>query len=142
MYTVAYDDKSGDPISVLSNLRISIPLDERNGDFREFLAWNAQQPIPLDWHSTQPIPPERQREILSSAVQSHLDTTAMQREYDSADRCASFVNSTNAVWAAEATAFVAWRDTCWAAYIAAVASEPYPTPAELVASLPEITWPQ
>ncbi len=80
--------------------------------------------------------------ILSSAVQTHLDATALQREDDSADRCASFVNSTNAVWAAEATAFVAWRDTCWAAYIAAVASEPYPTPAELVASLPSITWPQ
>lgn len=48
------------------------------------------------------------------AVQAHVDVTAQERQYDNATSCASYVNSTNPVWAAEATAFVAWRDAVWA----------------------------
>lgn len=109
-----------------------------NRDYRKYVDWLAQgnTPDPID-----PITPEQQRETLSSAVQNHLDTTAQTREYDSADQCASFANSTNPQWAADATVFVAWRDACWATYIAAVASEPYPTQAELIAALHMIVWP-
>ena len=35
----------------------SIPLDERNADFQDFLKWNAEQAVPLDLKSTIVIPP-------------------------------------------------------------------------------------
>jgi len=48
------------------------------------------------------------------AVQAHVDATARARNYDSAVSCASYVASGNTVWAAEAQAFVSWRDAVWA----------------------------
>lgn len=47
------------------------------------------------------------------AIQSYVDETAKARNYDSGVSLASYTSSTNAVWAAEATAFVAWRDAVW-----------------------------
>jgi hypothetical protein len=77
------------------------------------------------------------------AVQAHIDATAIARLYDSGTSCASYVASTNATWAAEAAAFVAWRDEVWAQVYELWADppDPVPTPAALIASLPEIDWP-
>src|SRR5690349_16849961 len=47
------------------------------------------------------------------SIQAHIDATARQRSYDSGITCASYVNSTNPAWAAEASAFTAWRDDVW-----------------------------
>ncbi|TKT78441.1 hypothetical protein [Aquamicrobium sp. LC103] len=47
------------------------------------------------------------------AVQAHVDATAQSQRYDSGNSLASYVASTNATWAAEAQAFVAWRDAVW-----------------------------
>ena len=59
--------------------------------------------------------------------------------------CASYVYSTVPAWAAEATAFVAWRD---AVYLAAFGTlgkvqqgAPAPGIAALLAGLPEMDWP-
>src|SRR5690606_14934315 len=49
-----------------------------------------------------------------TAIQAHVDATARERQYDSGVSCASYVNSTVQQWAAEAAAFVAWRDAVWA----------------------------
>ncbi|MGA0540738.1 hypothetical protein [Neotabrizicola sp. VNH66] len=77
------------------------------------------------------------------AVQSHIDAAARSRLYSDGTSLASYVSSTNAVWAAEAAAFVAWRDTVWAQVYALWADPPAvpPTIAELIAALPEIVWP-
>lgn len=48
-----------------------------------------------------------------AAIRAHVDVTAQSRQYDNAVSCASYATSTNPVWAAEAAAFVAWRDAVW-----------------------------
>lgn len=79
------------------------------------------------------------------AIQTHLDTAAQSRNYDSGTTIATYVNSTNPAWAAEAQAFVAWRDAVWAyAYVeldkVTTGARPQPSVEELVAELPEIDW--
>lgn len=82
----------------------------------------------------------------AAALQEHIDATANTRGYGNGVMLASYAASTNAVWAAEATAFIAWRDAVWlAAYteLAAVQSgaHPAPTIAAFIAGLPAIAWP-
>lgn len=77
------------------------------------------------------------------AVQSHLDAAAQSRLYTDGNSLATYTASTNAQWAAEAVTFVAWRDAIWAQVYALwdAPPDPLPTPAEVVAGLPEIVWP-
>ncbi|WP_156367063.1 hypothetical protein [Bosea thiooxidans] len=80
------------------------------------------------------------------AVQAHIDATAQQRSYDTGISCASYVGSTNPVWAAEAAAFTAWRDDVWAYAYAELAKvqngqRPQPTVETILAELPALTWP-
>lgn len=82
----------------------------------------------------------------AEAIEAHADAVARSRQYRDADRLASYVNSGNAVWAAEANAFGAWRDAVWVyAYtqIAAVQAgqRPQPSIAGLISELPVISWP-
>lgn len=81
-----------------------------------------------------------------AAIQAHIESAAKGRGYNDAVTCASYTASTVATWAADAAAFVAWRDNVWAyAYgeLAAVQAgqKPAPTITELIAGLPAITWP-
>lgn len=89
------------------------------------------------------VTPEQLVEQIRAAVQAHVDATARERLYDSGNSLASYVASTNPQWAAEAQAFVAWRDTVWAQVYALWASppEPWPTPEAVIADLPVISWP-
>lgn len=80
------------------------------------------------------------------AIQGHVDATAQARNYDSGITCASYVGSTNPAWAAEAAAFIAWRDAVWGyAYgeleKVQAGERPQPSIAEIVAELPAICWP-
>lgn len=77
-----------------------------------------------------PLPPEPEPEPepesptledYRAAIRAHVDATAQARDYDNAVSCASYVNSTNPQWAAEAQAFVAWRDAVWAYVFAELA---------------------
>ncbi|AZN72731.1 hypothetical protein D5400_16910 [Georhizobium profundi] len=81
------------------------------------------------------------------AIQSHVDQTAQSRRYDSGNSLASYVASTNEAWAAEAQAFVAWRDEIWAHAYAELdkvtaGARPVPEVAELMAELPAMVWPE
>lgn len=83
----------------------------------------------------------------SKAVQSHIDATAKQRNYDDGASIASYASSSIPDWAAEALVFVAWRDEVWAyAYteLAKVekAERSIPSISELIDDLPKITWPK
>lgn len=83
----------------------------------------------------------------AAVIQAHVDATARGRSYNDGVHLASYVASAVPAWAAEAAVFVAWRDAVWVyAYqqLAAVAAEQraQPTPAELVAELPAIVWPE
>jgi len=87
------------------------------------------------------------KQRFSDAIQNMLDTAAQSRGYDSGTTIATYVNSTNPQWAAEAQAFVAWRDDVWAyAYSEleqVIAGErDMPTISDFLAELPSITWPE
>ena len=78
-------------------------------------------------------------------VQSSIDSTAKSRQYNDGVYCASYAQSTNPTWAAEAQAFIAWRDSMYA-YALQVFSDiqsgsPAPTQEEFVAGFPKIVWP-
>lgn len=80
------------------------------------------------------------------AIQSHIDAAAGQRSYDSGLTCASYVGSTNPTWAAEASAFVAWRDAVWVYAYAELAKveggqRPQPTVETILDELPSMVWP-
>ena len=90
-----------------------------------------------------PAPPPTLDEY-RSAIQSHVEEAARSRDYDGALSLASYVASTDPQWAAEAQAFVGWRDAVWAkAYVLldGHAPEAAPSVADVLAALPAITWP-
>lgn len=108
--------------------------------WRQWEADGRPQPAPYE-------PPPPALDDYRRAIQSHIDATAQARNYDSGATCAGYVNSTNSAWAAEATAFVAWRDAAWAYAYAELAkvqdgARPQPTVAEIVGELPAIDWPE
>ncbi len=78
-------------------------------------------------------------------VQEYIDTTAQSRQYKYGVYCASYAQSTNPVWAAEAQAFIAWRDSMYAYALQVFsdiqAGQPAPTQEEFVAGFPQIVWP-
>lgn len=81
-----------------------------------------------------------------SAIDAHVEAVARSRNYNSAAHLAGYATSTVAQWAAEAAAFVTWRDQVWQAAYAMLGEVeagtiPAPTPAEAVAALPAISWP-
>jgi hypothetical protein len=80
------------------------------------------------------------------AIQAHVDQTAQARRYDSGNSLASYVASTNEAWAAEAQAFVAWRDAVWVHAYAELdkvtaGDRPVPGLDEFMGELPVIEWP-
>lgn len=91
---------------------------------------------------SEPEPPTI--EDYRNAVQSHLDAAAQSRLYTDGNSLATYTASTNPQWAAEAQAFVAWRDAVWAQVYGMWASppDPVPTPEEVLAGLPVIEWPE
>lgn len=81
----------------------------------------------------------------AAAIQAHVDQVAASRGYHDGVHLASYATSTVPAWAAEAAAFVAWRDAVWGyayAQLAAVQAggREQPTVAGLVAELPQMEW--
>jgi len=48
------------------------------------------------------------------AIQALVDQTAHTKQFNDGVTLASYKDSTNADWAAQASAFIAWRDQVWA----------------------------
>lgn len=86
-----------------------------------------------------------QMAAMTAAIDAIVEATARARSYNSAAHLASYVASTVPAWAAEAQAFVAWRDAVWLAAITALGTAQTsgiaPSREELIASLPQIVWP-
>ena len=81
------------------------------------------------------------------AIQAFIDATAREKKYRNGDACATYVNSTNPLWAAEAAAFVAWRDSVWSYAFQELAKvengeREQPTIDEFLSELPQIEWPE
>ncbi len=82
----------------------------------------------------------------SQAIQVQLDTVARSHDFDSGLAAATYVTSANPAYAADAQAFVAWRDAVWAYAYAELAKvmageRAQPTIDVLIAELPAMVWP-
>ncbi len=80
-----------------------------------------------------------------NAIQSLVDNTAREKQFRDGVTLASYTASTKPNWAAEAQAFVAWRDNVWSyAYgeLAKVQSgqREQPTVNEFLAEIAPIVW--
>ena len=78
-------------------------------------------------------------------VLQSIDITAQSRGYKDGMYCSSYVQSTNLYWAAEAKAFISWRDLMYA-YAFQIFSyvqneKPIQTQEEFEAGFPKIMWP-
>ncbi|MDI7923415.1 hypothetical protein [Ferirhizobium litorale] len=93
-----------------------------------------------------PVEPEPPTEAdYAAAIQAHVDATAQSQQFNDGVTLASYVASTNPLWASQALAFVAWRDAVWAYVYAEMAKvlagqRTQPTTAEIIAELPAISW--
>lgn len=92
-----------------------------------------------------PLPVPAQDDY-TSAIQSVIDAAARSRNYTDGVSLASYVASTVPGWAAEAQAFVAWRDAVWFYVYNELAKvltgqRAQPSIAELISELPAIVWP-
>jgi len=90
--------------------------------------------------------PERYMRRLSAVVQAHINQIARERDYTDGLHAATYASSTIPAWAAEGQAFVAWRDSVWVTAIGIMQAcqqgeRNIPTPAELLAELPVMVWP-
>lgn len=84
---------------------------------------------------------------LQRGISAHIDGVARSRGYDDGVSCASYKGSTVQLWAAEASAFIAWRDNVWLAVLDGLADveagkKPAPVISDIITQLPQIVWPE
>jgi hypothetical protein len=116
--------------------------------FRDQAAPAAWAAMEIDAPDAMPVLGRRPPVTLAdyqAAVEVHVAAVAASRGYRSPESCASYAVSTVSAWAAEAAAFIAWRDQVWIKVhetLAAVqGGAPAPTVAGLIAGLPAMVWP-
>jgi hypothetical protein len=124
-------DESGKIIGVYCYFQADISEEEISDDDPEILAF--LNPVSVTDYE--------------SAIQNLVDSTARERQFRDGVTLASYTASTKPKWAAEAQAFVAWRDAVWMyAYeeLDKVTSgtRPQPTVSEILDELPKIVWPE
>ncbi len=81
-----------------------------------------------------------------NAIQNLVDQTARERQFRDGVTLASYIGSTKPKWAAEAQAFVAWRDNVWFYAYGELAKvqagqREQPTVEEFLAEIAPIAWP-
>lgn len=94
-----------------------------------------------------PPTPEQIMAELTAEVQSWLDGKARERNYDGILSLCTYATDPDPVFAAEGQAGITWRSAVWRTcyqILAEVMAEdrPVPTREELLAELPDITWPE
>ncbi|MGH6774797.1 hypothetical protein [Brucella tritici] len=78
-------------------------------------------------------------------IQAMIDRKAQEKQYDSGATIASYVSSTVPEWAADALAFVAWRDGVWLYAFAELdkvqsGEREQPSVEDFLAELPAFEW--
>lgn len=81
-----------------------------------------------------------------AAFDAHLDAVAQERQYDNRLTIPDYIASTNPQWAAEAQAYIAWRDqalvSMFGQWSAVEAGGDPPSIEDFIAELPAIEWPE
>lgn len=81
-----------------------------------------------------------------NAIQNLVDNTARERQFRDGVTLASYTASTKPKWAAEAQAFVAWRDNVWSYAYGELAKvqagqREQPTVEQFLTEIAPIAWP-
>jgi len=81
MYTVNYDIRGN--VSGIQKGNMSIPIDEHNTDYQDFLTWNSQQQVPLDLETPILLPTEyhlqpEQQIIIANGLHMAIITTSVK----------------------------------------------------------------
>jgi len=84
--------------------------------------------------------------LATNAAQTHIDSVAQARGYDSGLSCISYAGGSHPVYSVEGAAFRDWRDAVWDycnALAAAVqtGTAPMPTIENYLAGIPVMVWP-
>ena len=133
--------ESGSIIAVIDGVEMSVPDDMGNRHRQMLAEWEAEG------NAIEPYVPQAPTlDDYERAIQAHIDATARQKKYENGFACSTYVNSTNPGWAAEAQAFVSWRDDVWVyAYgeldKVSQGLRRQPTIEEFLTELPAINWP-
>jgi hypothetical protein len=126
------DARPADCVEIDESLRQELLAAQAVG--KSISAGSDGLPVALD-----PPAPTRDQQIaaLKRAVQAQLDSVARQHGYDDIVSAASYAG-VDAVpsYQAEGAAMAAWRSNVWAAVFPALAGDPLPDQAALLASLP------
>lgn len=110
----------------------------------EYVAWLEAGNTPLPYTgSNSPSPTITDYE---NAIQSLVDETAREKQFRDGVTLASYIGSTIPRWAAEAMAFVAWRDNVWRYSYGELAKvqagqRPQPTVEKFLEEIARIAWP-
>ena len=93
------------------------------------------------------VEPPTDLRTYTAAIDANVEAVARGRGYNGAAHMASYAVSTVPAWAAEAAAFVSWRDAVWVSALDVLrrvqdGETIAPTVAELMAGLPVIQWPE
>lgn len=108
--------------------------------------------MPIDLSKMVTVEQKKQEQIdailaqYRASIQSMIDRTANEKNYADGNSLASYVNSTVPEWAAEAQAFVIWRDQIWIYSISELEKvkaglRAQPNIEDFILELPSIEWP-
>ena len=121
-----------------------IPMDPNNSDYAAYLAWAANQNVPLPADGP---PPEQIQAEVTEATQARLDNFAKTRNYDDILSACTYATSAIPQFALEGKYAVDARDATWSALYTILAlvesgTAPMPTGYEdIEPHLPALTWP-
>ena len=120
-----------------------IPDDIENTERQEIAAWEAAGNVIPEYEPQIPAPTITDYE---NAIQNLIDSTARERQFRDGVTLASYIGSTIPRWAAEAMAFVAWRDNVWRYSYGELAKvqagqRPQPTVEKFLDEIARIAWP-
>lgn len=127
--------------TVISNVRVNAKTGEVTTEYSEIA-----DPTPEELALQAAEATARLVKELVFSIQTHLDTVASGRGYDSLLSCTSYANSTVDRFAAEAAAAIRWRDAVWLEANRIMESVQagelaVPDTQELIAMLPVMVWP-
>lgn len=140
MITKACYTRDGSIVVIISGQELIISDNMANRHRQMLAEWVAEGNTIAPY-----APPKPNIEDYRAAIQAHVDATAQTKNYDSGNSLASYVASTNAQWAGEAQAFVAWRDAVWLYAYTELdkvmrGEREQPSVEAFVAELPAIEW--
>lgn len=133
--------QSGAIEATIDGVRMTVPDDMGNRHRQMVAVWEAEGNTISPY-----VPPAPSLTDYENAIQGMIDATAKERLFRDGVTLASYTASTNPQWAAEAVAFVAWRDGVWAYAYTELAKvqaglREQPTVEDFLAEIDQIVWP-